>query len=162
MKIMVISDTHSDTIYLNQVLNIFYEKEYSKLYHLGDIGIDSIRLLNSLYKTIKAVKGNNDFTLKEAKFKCSDYIEYDYAFNKLIVLTHGHYINQYTYNKEYDIFLYGHIHRSKIEKYNNKIIACPGSISCPRDGIHSYIEINEKEMKIINIKNNKVIDKVEI
>ena len=157
MKIMVISDTHGDETYLSMALDIFYKDNYTKLYHLGDIGRASIRLLNPLSSKIKAVKGNNDFFLEDAKFKCDSYIEFDYVFNKLIVLTHGHYFSPYTYKKNYDIFLYGHTHTGLIQKIGNQIIACPGSISLPRDKHNSYIEINEKSIKLIDVETKKVI-----
>lgn len=157
MKIMVISDTHGDVYYLNKVIQTFYEQGYNKLYHLGDIGRESIKLLNPLSDKIKAVKGNNDFFLENAKFKCDSYIELDYVFNKVIVLTHGHYYSPYSYNGKYDIFLYGHTHTGLIHKVGNQIIACPGSISLPRDNYNSYIEINEKSIKLVDVETSKVI-----
>lgn len=162
MKIMVISDTHGDTIYLRKALDKFLIDEYSKLYHLGDIGSSSIDLLNPFANKIKAVRGNNDYDFEKAKFSFDKYVDFDYAFNKLIVLTHGHYYSPYTYNNPYDIFLYGHTHVGLINKVGNKIIACPGSISLPRDNNHSFIEINENYIKLIDINSNKVLISVKL
>ena len=162
MKIMVISDTHGDTIYLRKALDKFLIDEYSKLYHLGDIGSSSIDLLNPFANKIKAVRGNNDYDFEKAKFSFDKYVDFDYAFNKLIVLTHGHYYSPYTYNNPYDIFLYGHTHVGLISKVGNKIIACPGSISLPRDNNHSFIEINENYIKLIDINSNRVLISVKL
>lgn len=157
MKIMVISDTHSDTIYLQKAVQLFYQNSYDKLYHLGDIGSISIPLLNPLANKIKAVKGNNDYFNIETKFPFDKYIDFDYVNNKFIVLTHGHYYSPYTYTDPYDIFLYGHTHVGIIKKEGNKIIACPGSISLPRDNHHSFIEINETNIKLIDVNSQKII-----
>ena len=157
MKIMVISDTHGDTFYLNKAIEKFYVDEYTKLYHLGDIGSNSIKLLNPLSSKIKAVRGNNDYDSSDASFVYDKYIDFDYAFNKLIVLTHGHYYSYYSYSDPYDIFLFGHSHIGIIKKEGKRIIANPGSLSLPRDDNHSFIEINENYIKLIDIISGKVL-----
>lgn len=159
MKIMVISDTHNDTFYLKDALSIFRMENYDKLYVLGDIGTRSIELLNPFHEKILAVKGNNDSydELDRARFDMP-LINYDYVFGKMIVLTHGHYYNHLNYNGEYGIFLSGHTHQSMIYKDPmGSYIANPGSLGLPRDGTHSYLSLDEKGMKVIDIRSKAVI-----
>lgn len=159
MKIMVISDTHNDTFYLKEALSVFRKQNYDKLYLLGDLGTKSIELLNPLHEKIVAVKGNNDFYSETdaARFDMP-LINYDYALGKLIVLTHGHYYNHLNYDGDYGIFLSGHTHQSMI--YHDPMgsyIANPGSLGLPRDGCHSYMSIDEKGMKVIDVTTGAVI-----
>lgn len=160
MKILVISDLHNDLEYTKAMIGLFKEEKFDKMYILGDIIEDSIRMLNPLSEHILAVKGNCDGNEEEelARFPLP-YITYDYAFSKLIVLTHGHYYSPYNYDEPFDIMLLGHSHQSGIYVDEKKrIIANPGSISRPRDGYHSYMVIDEKGITIFDYNSRGVID----
>lgn len=160
MKIMVISDTHNDINYVRAVIDIFNKEKFDKLYVLGDIGVDSISIINEVYDKVLAVKGNCDSYEEEDKALFNmPYLNFDYNFGKLFVLSHGNYYNPYTYDQDYNVFLFGHYHTSIIRKIDeNKIAANPGSLAEPRDGIHSYMTIDEKGIKIIDINSNSVIN----
>ena len=156
---MVISDLHNDVPYTKAAVDLFNKEHFDKMYVLGDILEDSIRILNPISEKILAVMGNCDSYDEEelARFQMP-YINYDYQFGKFIVMSHGHYYTPYSYDKPYDIFLLGHSHESMIyENENHQIIANPGSLARPRDYNHSYMVIDEKGIKIIDINSREVV-----
>ena len=159
MKILVISDLHDDIPYTKTAVSLFEKNNYDKLYILGDILEDSIRILNPLSEKILAVRGNCDSYDEEEMAGFSlPYLTFDYQFGKFIVLTHGHYYNPRNYDEPYDIMLLGHSHCSMIYVDEDKhIIANPGSFSCPRDGHHSYMEIDERGIRIIDYNSGCII-----
>ncbi len=159
MKILVISDLHNDIPYTKAAIELFREESFDKLYLLGDLLEDSIKLLNPLSEKIIAVRGNCDGDYEEdiARFSLP-YLTFDYQFNKFIVLTHGHYYNEYNYDQPFDIMLKGHSHASGIfVDDRRRILANPGSLARPRDGYHSYMVIDEKGIKIIDYNSRAVL-----
>ncbi len=161
VKAMVISDTHNDVTYLPMALSEFRDGSFDKLYVLGDIGASSARLFNEFAEKITAVKGNNDFySVEEICNFPLPYINYSSLNGKRIVLTHGHYYNEYNVTGRYDILLLGHTHRSMIKVQGERLIMNPGSIGLPRDSRHSYMTIDEKEVLIKDIVTGGVINKL--
>ena len=159
MKIMAISDTHGDTIYTREAVDLFLKEKFDRLYLLGDIGVESLDILNEIYDKVLAVKGNCDSYDEEEKALFPlPYLNFDYRFGKLIVLSHGNYYNPYTYDGKYDIFLSGHPHMSMVGKDRyGRIEANPGSLGEPRDGYHSYLEMDEKGIRIKDIVSKGVL-----
>ena len=76
MKILVISDLHNDIPYTKAAIELFREESFDKLYLLGDLLEDSIKLLNPLSEKIIAVRGNCDGDYEEdiCMMKYSDVI----------------------------------------------------------------------------------------
>ncbi len=159
MKIMAISDTHNDTIYTREAIDIFVKEHFDKLYVLGDLGTDSISILNEVYDKVLAVMGNCDSYEEEDKALFNlPYLNFDYQFGKLIVLSHGNYYNPYTYDQKYDIFLSGHTHMSQVSRDRyGRYTANPGSLGQPRDGYHSYLEMDEKGIRIRDVISHGVL-----
>ena len=158
MKILVLSDLHSERPYTKAAIDLFKEEHFDKLYLLGDLQDDSIKLFNELSEHIVAVKGNCDGYDDDLALFSMPYINYDYAFGKFIVLTHGHYYNEYNYDQPFDIMLKGHSHISGIFVDDRRQIhANPGSFACPRDGYHSYMVIDEKGIKVIDYNSKAVL-----
>lgn len=159
MKIMVISDTHDDTIYVREAVDTFRKEGFDKLFVLGDIGVDSISILNEVYDKVLAVKGNCDsYDEEDAALFSLPYLNFDYDFQKVFVLSHGNYYLPYNYEGKWDVFLFGHYHVSSIsEDKEGRIVANPGSLGQPRDGYHSYLEIDEKGMRVKDIVSKSVL-----
>lgn len=156
---MAISDTHDDTIYTRDAIDIFEKEGFDKLYLLGDIGLDSLSIINEVYDRVKAVQGNCDSyeEADQALFQLP-YLNFDYEFGKLIVLSHGNFYSPYNYDEKYDIFITGHTHMSMISRMKDgKIWANPGSLGSPRDGYHSYLEMDEKGMRIRDVISHAVL-----
>lgn len=163
MKILVISDLHNDVKATEEILRYFDENHFNKLFILGDIGYYCLEYLNPYADKITAVAGNNDYddVIEASKFPLP-LINYAYDFNKLFVLTHGHIYNEYNYSKPFDIMLLGHSHIKRLAvDYDNHIIANPGSLSRPRDGIASFMTIDEKGIYLHSRSSKEVIQKLE-
>lgn len=147
MKILVVSDAHG-----NSELMLKLAKEYPLMdYYLdaGDSESDGYTLF-----PYRSVKGN------------CDYYPFD---EKLLIRTSAGNIFMrhapYIYPKEAkdcSIFIHGHTHRYKIEKENEIITLCPGSLSRSRDnsnGSYAIITINNGEINIdiIDVFTKKIL-----
>ena len=168
MKLMIISDIHGSSYYLEKVLNIYKEENYTNLIILGDVLYHGprndlpkeynpkacIKMLKEL-KDVIYIKGNCDaevddmvlnVTMEEKKI-----IELD---GKKIFLTHGHHINKDNLPKEdVDFLIYGHFHVPFIMKKDGIIIMSPGSISIPKENSRpSYIKYENEEFEIREIE----------
>ena len=162
MKILIASDIHDDIDATELLIDIFRSENYDKMYLLGDIEGDAIELLNPYADRILAVAGNNDSysDIERARFPMP-LINYDYQFGKYIVLTHGHYYDDYTYDKPFDIMFLGHTHFGEMRRERNgSLVLNPGSISRPRDGYHSYMSMDETGVYRIDSKSGKVLDSI--
>jgi len=148
MKILIVSDTHRKTEYLERVLE--KEKPLDLLIHLGDIEGDDDYIQVIAECPMEAVAGNNDFFTDlpgEREIQIGKY---------KVLLTHGHYyyvnagirhIKREAVARGIDIAMFGHTHRPMIEQDDEVVILNPGSISYPRqEGKHpSYIIMNLDE-----------------
>lgn len=133
MKILIVSDTHRKTEYLEMVLE--REKPLDLLIHLGDIEGDEDYIRVIAECPIEAVAGNNDF-FTDLPGECVIQIGKYKA-----LLTHGHYyyvntgirhIKREAIARNIDIAMFGHTHRPFIEQDDEGIVLNPGSISYPR------------------------------
>ena len=133
MKILIVSDTHRKTEYLEAVLE--QEKPLDLLIHLGDIEGDEDYIQVLAECPIEAVAGNNDFFSDlpgELEIQIGKYHA---------LLTHGHYyyvnagirhIKREAQARNLDIAMFGHTHRPIIEWDGDVVVLNPGSISYPR------------------------------
>lgn len=159
MKAMALGDTHDDTDYLREALIVFEREKFDRLYLTGDIGRFSAHMLNPYTEKIVACEGNNDpyYAVEEvARFEMP-LINYTSLNGKLIAITHGHQYDRFDIPLDYDILILGHTHRGAIERFAGKWVVNPGSISCPRDGYHSYLVLDEKGIALKSIKTGAVL-----
>lgn len=133
MRILIVSDTHRKEQNLETVL----EKEGSvdHLIHLGDVEGSRNHILEIAACPVDIVAGNNDFMEnlpKEKEIMLGGY---------RVLLTHGHYyyvsLDTKMLRKEarargFDIAMYGHTHKPRIEQSNGITVLNPGSLSYPR------------------------------
>lgn len=136
-KVLVISDTHGRTKYLERILPLV--KPLDQLIHLGDVGndVDYIEVIAECPCCF--VAGNNDFYSdlpRERMIKLNDVP---------IFLTHGHYhyvnarkdiIRSVAVQRGAKIALFGHTHVPYAEEKDGILVANPGSISLPRQEDH--------------------------
>lgn len=160
MKLLVVSDLHNNIFYTKKIIEIFKSDTFFKLLILGDIGIESIKLLNPFANKILAVRGNNDGYNNEDSISKFDLPLINHIiFNNLrIYFTHGHIYNENNFPASYDVLLLGHYHISYIYKKGHSFVANPGSISLPRDNYHSYMIIDNEGIKIYDINTRKLVN----
>ena len=147
MKIVVASDNHGDHEVLNRIINA--NKDADLFLHLGDS-----QMMPSEVMPFISVKGNNDLG--------RDYpleLYFNTPYGKLY-MCHGNFMfgitPQLVEQKKCKIFLYGHVHRKRLQKFNDVYVVCPGSTSLPRgDDGPSYliIEFDENNQPIFNFRN---------
>ena len=147
MKIVVVSDNHGDREVLDRIIKA--NPDASLFLHLGDSEMQPYEL-----GPFVSVKGNNDFGC--------DYpyeLYFDTPYGKLY-MHHGNFMYGITpmlvEQKKCKIFLYGHVHRKRIQKFKDTYVVCPGSTSLPRGNeTPSYlvIEFSKINEPIFNFKN---------
>ena len=136
-KVLVISDTHGRTKYLEKILPMV--QPIDQLLHLGDVGndVDYIEVIAECPCCF--VAGNNDYYSnlpRERLIKLN---------GVSIFMTHGHYhyvnarkdmIKSAAVQRGADIALFGHTHVPYLEEQDGILVANPGSISLPRQADH--------------------------
>ncbi len=161
MKIFVFSDSHGNTLLMNDVLT--REKgNYDHVIHLGDHCTDT-RYIEPIIEItpLITVIGNCD----------SYYAKHEYAEEKVIELygkhffiCHGHkYSVKQTYDilaqkaasEKCDIALFGHTHTAVIKKRGSVYLFNPGTIGAPTVSGNTYgvitIENNDAKFEIVKI-----------
>jgi putative phosphoesterase len=133
MKVLIVSDSHGRTSYLEQVIERV--KPIDLFIHLGDFEgqEDYIQCLVDCDSHL--VSGNNDYFTDIEREKII------HIQNYRVLLTHGHrfHVNYGTENlyktaieNNCDIVMYGHTHIPHIEESGGIYIVNPGSITLPR------------------------------
>ena len=145
-EIVVVSDTHYNNEPLKEIVRRF--PSAIAYLHLGDSQMMSFEISPFI-----SVKGNNDYG--------KDYpmeLYFDTPYGKLY-MHHGNFIYGVTPElikiKNCKIFLYGHIHRKRIQKFDDVYVVCPGSTSLPRgNDTASYliIEFDKNNEPIFTFK----------
>lgn len=171
--ILIASDIHGSIHYAKKLFEKVEELNPIKIVLLGDYYYNGARnvppleyspkevvqLLNSYADRIIAVKGNCESEVDSwvSEFPISE-MAYLHYFDKDIILTHGHHLSFENLPKgKYDIFLQGHTHVGVLNKENGIVLANPGSVSLPKDGHHSYLLMNEKGMRLIDLLTDEVL-----
>lgn len=163
MKAMVLGDTHGDVSYLRQALAIFEKERLDRLYLTGDLLPESVRMLDFLSGKIVAVSGNCDnyYQTEEYANFPMPLVNYTGFNGKTVAITHGHLYDAYSIPIDYDILILGHSHVSSIASYRDRLILNPGSLAQPRDGIHSYMIMDEKSVRLYDIVKGRLVRTVD-
>ena len=144
MKILVLSDSHGNTLALKKVIK--RHTDIKHIFFLGDFSAD-IEMIRDDFKDkiFNTVKGNCDFSSSQ-KSKDITTIE-----NTRIFYCHGHnYGVKYTTEdilaaaKENNctLALFGHTHKAVISYRDSVYLVNPGSVSFSREGANSYAVID--------------------
>lgn len=132
MKIVIVSDNHGNTYYMEEIRSI-YEKDITGWIHCGD---SELLEDHPLWQHFKTVEGNMDIA---DGLKLEQILEFE---GEKCLVAHGH---RHAVKRSYDelksraveegcrIVFYGHTHIAKVEKEDNIIFVNPGSITQPRD-----------------------------
>lgn len=128
MKILVFSDSHTDTMTMCDVTR---KEQPDMLLHLGDHSKDAIMLAAAFPSIpLRGVRGNTDLTGEDILEEC--------ILGKRLFLTHGHLygvknglhdLREAGIQKQADIVLFGHTHRPHLDCFGGCFLMNPGSIS---------------------------------
>lgn len=147
MKIGIVSDSHGDYRYLDQMLSHAEAQGVELWLFAGDIAMDADYLAMVTDKEVIRVAGNNDWP----GGRLPDYETADIA-GHTILLTHGHLFGvnfghdrllQAAQDVGADIAVYGHTHVAVEKIKDDVLILNPGSISRPRDARNGSFMVAE-------------------
>ncbi len=156
MKIAVLSDSHYETSFINDIKK--YLEDIDIILHCGDGAPDTKALANVFRGEIYAVKGNCDMS---KEYPLERMVE---VMGIKIFMAHGHMYNvKNEYNTIFykgkevgaDIVLFGHSHKALIKEYDGLVIMNPGSINLPygrAKRTFGIIEILKNNKRNISIK----------
>ena len=140
MKILLVSDTHSDCSYLANTLLPKYADEIQTAVHLGDFAADLMRL-QPTFTSIKMVAVGGAFEHDE---KTQHILEVDDGEYKCrILLLHDHTVHvktnldrliYYARQLEVNACFFGHTHMPVILEEHGIFFMNPGSLTNPRPG----------------------------
>ena len=180
MKILFISDIHGITQNLDYIRQLDEREKFDKVIILGDLyyadsnysqifEVNRLKVRDFLMNfkdRIICLKGNcdSDMDIKTTDFPISSNLALICVDGLDIYLTHGNEYNK-DCNSKFDrkgILVYGHEHFPYIEKIDDMIYICVGSLSLPRYGSKpSYMIYENKSFTIYSI-DGEVIDKTEV
>lgn len=133
MKVLIVSDTHRREENLLRVLEL--EKDVNRVIHLGDAEESESDMQRLIRQPLDIVCGNNDYLRDMPKEKDITIGRYR------ALLTHGHYyyvsldtslLEREARARGFDIAMYGHTHRPRVEQKEGLTLLNPGSLSYPR------------------------------
>ena len=180
MKFLFISDIHGITENLDYIRGLDKKEKFDKVIVLGDLyhassiynhmfEINSLKVkefLMSFSDKIICLRGNcdSDVDIKTTDFPISSNLALICVDGLDIYLTHGNEYNKdrnYKFNRK-GILVYGHEHFPCIEKIDDMIYICVGSLSLPRYGSKPSYMIYENKNFIIYSVDGEVIDKIKV
>ena len=150
MRAIVVSDSHNDTASLERAIDS--QGKLDLIIHLGDIARD-VDYIESCYYPVKVVSvlGNNDYRYEDYE----RVIDFD---GHKIFICHGHTqsvssgyerLEATARSKECEAALFGHTHRSVLEKREDGfMILNPGSVSKPRGCKPSFAVLETENGKL--------------
>lgn len=148
MKIVVVSDTHRDVNFIDNITSLHSDAKY--FLHAGDS-----ELTESELYPFQSVKGNCDYYIKN-KYRVLNIL------GVKIFMFHGDhtYLNEdvligIANNNNCDIIIHGHTHIPYYNFKENVHIICPGSTTLPRskNATYAVITFSSKNDIHVEIKN---------
>ena len=153
MKILVYADFHGSVSALEQAIQISKRERPDKTVVCGDLfGWSSpeqvVELVAKLEGVLYLVKGNNDFATAQSLLpEPMEESAIMYHFGRTLFFTHGDRYNSMRIPpmlKENDVLVHGHTHAGHLQLYRGLYVANVGSLARPRNGLPSYMTIDEQ------------------
>lgn len=170
MKLMFISDIHGIKTNLEKIRERFKQLKCDKLVVLGDLyyigprnkmvegyDVQAVeKFLESMKDKLICMRGNCDseVDIMVSNFPIVEQLGLIMMEEHDIYFTHGHIYNESNWNKENSILVYGHFHLPGIKKIETNYYINPGSISLPREGLPSYLVLDDEKATIYDIEDN--------
>ena len=155
MRILIISDTHTDSIEKLPEIIIKEMKTSDMIIHAGDL--DNYKLLNeikNINENVVAVKGNMDSGVNPELLPRKKILQVG-RFS--IGIMHGDGSPNNLFNRllfsypEQDIIIFGHTHNPYYKKVENKLLINPGSVMSNRNILrnsYAILKINNEDYDV--------------
>ncbi len=159
MLIAVISDTHDNIFRLQKAVVGINNRNINIVFHCGDIGLETIKILKKEKFIVYAVCGNSDDynvlkdIVENSNIKLFEDAGECTIDNINIAITHyPDFARLLASSKKYNIIFYGHTHKRKVEEIYNTQLINPGDIE-GRNRCPSFLIYNtaNKGFEFINI-----------
>ena len=152
MKILIFADFHGNVDSLKIAIEISQREAPDKTVVCGDLfgwshPQEVAELVQQLHGVLYLIKGNNDFSTAVS------YLPYEmedsaimYHFNRKLFFTHGDRYNALRVPpilEVGDALIHGHTHVGHLQKYNGLYVLNVGSLARPRDGVASYLTLDD-------------------
>ena len=157
MKLMFASDIHGSAYYCRKMVKAYRKEEAGRLILLGDILYhgprndlprdyapkEVIGMLNDMKEELCSVRGNCEAEVDQMVLEFPVLADYCMIVDgpRTIYASHGHVYHEENLPplKKGDVFIYGHTHVPRAEKFEGYTLLNPGSVSIPKEGsIPSY------------------------
>ena len=178
MKYLICSDIHGSKKYARMFFDEVDKLNPDKVIILGDLYYNGsrndppedysskevVKIINPYKDKLVVCKGNCDAEVDEmvSEFTFGEIVRMKLN-DKNAILTHGHHINfDHLPVEQFDIFMQGHTHISRLDFDRGVLFVNPGSISLPKDNYHSYVYLDEKEIKLIDLLTKKTIKSIKL
>ena len=152
MKILVFADFHGSVDSLKKAIDISRREQPDKTVVCGDLfgwshPQEVATLVQQLEGVLYLVKGNNDFSTAASYLPFAmDESAIMYHFSRKLFFTHGDRYNSMRIPPiltEGDVLVHGHTHVGRLQKYNGLFVLNVGSLARPRDGVPSYLVLDD-------------------
>lgn len=153
MKILVFADFHGSLDSLRTAIAISKRESPDKTVVCGDLfgwsqPQEVAELVGELHGVLYLVKGNNDFATAISMLPCEmDDSTIMYHFGRKLFFTHGDRYNALRVPpilEVGDALIHGHTHVGHLQQYNGLYVLNVGSLARPRDGVPSYLTLDEQ------------------
>lgn len=166
MKIAVFADLHNSMAAMDEVEKVVATEHPNKIVFCGDLfgGFGDSKVLaeraQALDCTLYFVRGNNDYCGERfLNDGMEDYVVM-YHFGRTLFFTHGDRYDKYrppVWLKNGDVLVYGHTHRSLLQRYNGLFVLNVGSVAQPRDGKSCYAILDESGIVLKNLDGTEIL-----
>lgn len=153
MKILVFADFHGSVPSLQTAIEISQREHPNKTVICGDLfGWNDSQLIAETVQQLNGVlyliKGNNDWSTAQTYLPCEmEDSALMYHFGRTLFFTHGDRYNVLRVPPVLqvgDVLVHGHTHVGQLKLYNGLYVANVGSLARPRDGVPSYLTIDDQ------------------
>ncbi len=160
MLLGIISDTHDNGDRIEQAIEIFNEKDVSLVIHAGDITspFSLIPFNQKLKANYVGIFGNNDgdrlllSERSEGRIRRQPY-KFTYEGKKFVIMHEPDLVEDLAASGHFDVIIYGHTHRARVEKSNNTLIINPGEAGHWLYGkaTIAILDLESMEAEILNL-----------
>ena len=153
MLIGLLSDSHANTLRLENAVSLLIQQGAETIVHCGDIGpVDHVAILAGAGVGAYLVAGNMDRYPAELAQEAHargvdfavDFLEVPIGDARGLIAMHGHndqLLREFVSGGQFPYICHGHTHRTADKTYGPVRVICPGALAHPRSPEHPTVAI---------------------